>query len=79
MASPNLDPLTKICFRLGELALLIGVSTDFLRDQIRSGHLPAMKVSRFVLIKKDAVLKWLDDQPSYRPDEDNEGSSPEEP
>lgn len=74
MSSPNLDPLLKLAFRLSEFALLIGISTDYLRDQVKQGNLPARKVSNKVVILRQDALKWLEKQPLYKAE--NEGSSP---
>jgi hypothetical protein len=66
MSGSKLDPRLKLSYRLGEFARLTSLSTDYLRDQIKAGKLPARKFSRFVLILASDGKSWLESLPVYQ-------------
>jgi excisionase family DNA binding protein len=55
----------RLCYRLGELAKALGMSADYLREEVRAGRLRARKVSNKVLIPAAEAAAWFDSFPSY--------------
>jgi hypothetical protein len=69
MASPNL--VMRLCYRLSELAALVGLSYDFLWLQIKSGDLKGYKIGKgkAIVVLADDVNEWLKKQPIESDDE----------
>lgn len=53
----------RMAYKLGELAKAAGVSTCYLRDQIKAGKLRARRASRLVLISAADAATWYDSLP----------------
>lgn len=55
--------MTRLSYRIAEVAALTGLSPDMVEDEIRDGHLPAKKARRAVVILASDLERYLDGLP----------------
>jgi excisionase family DNA binding protein len=69
---PSPPPINRLAYKPADAARELGISRARLYELLKSGEIPAVKLGRRTLIRREALVSYLDSLDGWEPRSDTE-------